>query len=160
MCACKGAGGRGAAEGVGVKTLTTGSDTVVLRLPGHSQLKAELQRRNTAPTAGTALDSNNTSLESMQSGDEQVLTVKLAECAEYRLDVYESRDQDGGLQHVQTYCISRVQPQDGDEQHSQQQSLPTQQPAQELSPAEKLKLEKDKALGYYRFTCLFIYHHN
>lgn len=139
--------------------MTTDSDSIVLHLAGQQPLKAELRRKNTLVDA---VDKVN-KLKSEQDGDEQVLTVKLADYAEYRLDVYESRDS-GGVQHKQTYFITRVEqlPEDQQKQgHGQGQDekslygIQQEQEIKELSKEEKEKQEKDKAEGnYYNIVSL------
>jgi hypothetical protein len=88
-------------------------------------------------------------LQSVQSGNEQTLTAKLAVCGEYRLDVYEPRD-NKGLQHIRTYLINRSQEQSqqpGDKEAAAETESSEQEQLALLSEEDRAKFEKDKAQG-------------
>jgi len=87
-----------------VTELVVADENVVIRLPGLEHVVAELRRKNTAPSM-----SGRDSLQADHDDDGRVLNVSLPEFTEYLLDVFEPRP-GGGLEHIQTYAISRVAP--------------------------------------------------
>jgi len=118
----------------------------VIRLPGRDHVVAELRRRNTAlSTCGRE------SVQSSENDDGRVLDVSLPQFTEYLLDVFEPR-RGGGLEHVQTYAISRV-PADDADTDSHDERDPAVSAAEADKPAmddrEREKLAEKKALGAY-----------
>ena len=89
-----------------VTELVVDSENVVIRLPGRDHVVAELRRRNTPLSAA-----GREQVRSEEDDDGRVLSVTRLEFSEYLLDVFEPRP-GGGLEHVQTYAVSRVPPSD------------------------------------------------
>jgi len=89
-----------------VTELVVDSENVVIRLPGRDHVVAELRRRNTPLSAA-----GREQVRSEEDDDGRVLSVTRLEFSEYLLDVFEPRP-GGGLEHVQTYAVSRVPPPD------------------------------------------------
>ena len=80
-------------------------DEAEVRLPGSNgnPLVAELQKKNAAD------DSQVDNMKASKDGDEEVFKLKLTEMGEYKMDVYEQRD-NGALEHLCTYQIIRHEP--------------------------------------------------
>jgi len=98
----------GGRTGVGdVTELVVDSENVVIRLPGRDHVVAELRRRNTALSVCGRESVQSQDADDDDDDDGRVLNVSLPEFTEYLLDVFEPRP-GGGLEHVQTYAISRV----------------------------------------------------
>jgi len=95
-------------EDSNVTELVVVDNNVSIRLPGREHVVAELRRKNTVLST-----SGPESLQSEQDEDGRVLNVSLPEFTEYLLDVFEPRP-GGGLEHIQTYAISRVPTSDED----------------------------------------------
>lgn len=118
----------------------------MIRLPGRDHVVAELRRRNTAlSTCGRE------SVQSTEDNDGRVLDVSLPQFTEYLLDVFEPR-RGGGLEHVQTYAISRVPADDhGDADTDSHDERDAVSAAEADKPAmddrEREKLAEKKALG-------------
>jgi len=133
-------------EGADVTELVVDSENVVIRLPGRDHVVAELRRRNTAlSTCGRE------SLQLEEDDDGRVLGVSLPEFTEYLLDVFEPRA-GGGLEHIQTYAISRVPAaDDGDADARSRDARSTASAAEADEPAmddkEREKLAEKKAVG-------------
>jgi len=121
----------------------------VIRLPGSENVVAELRRKNTVLSTCGLEDVN-----SQEDDDGRVLNVSLPEFTElYLLDVFEPRP-GGGLEHIQTYAISRVAAADADngngdadshETHNAVSAAETDKPA--MDEKERKKLAEKKALG-------------
>ena len=119
----------------------------MIRLPGREHVVAELRRKNTVlSTCGR----ENLNLE--EDDDGRVLNVSLPEFTEYLLDVFEPRP-GGGLEHIQTYAISRVAAADSDKDDadSQEAAHDAVSAAEDDKPVmdekEREKLAEKKALG-------------
>ena len=134
-------------EGGDVTELVVADENVVIRLPGREHVVAELRRKNTVlSTCGR----ENLNLE--EDDDGRVLNVSLPEFTEYLLDVFEPRP-GGGLEHIQTYAISRVAAADSDKDDadSQEAAHDAVSAAEDDKPVmdekEREKLAEKKALG-------------
>ena len=118
----------------------------MIRLPGSENVVAELRRKNTVLSM--------CGLENLQSEEDdegRVLNVSLPEFTEYLLDVFEPRP-GGGLEHIQTYAISRVAAadagnggSDSHEAHNDVSAAEADKPA--MDEKERRKLAEKKALG-------------
>jgi len=118
----------------------------VIRLPGREHVAAELRRKNAVLSM-----SGQENLRSDEDDDGRVLNVSLPEFTEYLLDVFEPRP-GGGLEHIQTYSISRVAAADADngdanshEAHDDVSAAEADEPV--MDEKERKKLAEKKALG-------------
>ena len=129
-----------------VTELVVADENIVIRLPGSENVVAELRRKNTVLSTCGLEDVN-----SEEDDYGRVLNVSLPEFTEYLLDVFEPRP-GGGLEHIQTYAISRVaaadagnDDADSHEAHSAASAAEADKPA--MDEKERQKLAEKKALG-------------
>jgi len=140
-----------------VTELVVADENVVIQLPGREHVVAELRRKNTVlSTCGRE------SLQSEKDDDGRVLNVSLPEFTEYLLDVFEPRP-GGGLEHIQTYAISRVAAADASngsdadshETHDAASAAEADKPA--MDEKERKKLAQKKALGVLKISLNCVY---
>jgi len=129
-----------------VTELFVSDENVVIRIPGSENVVAELRRKNTVLSM-----CGPEHLRSEQDDEGRVLNVSLPEFTEYLLDVFEPRP-GGGLEHIQTYSISRVPAADaGNGDAGSQDARNAGSAADADKPAmnekERQKLAAKKALG-------------